>query len=386
MSSLSLSGITKRYAKETVLDQVNLSVDSGETLVLFGPSGAGKTVLLRLLAGVIDPDAGSVFIDGEDMTGVEAEHRGIGMAFQNFALFPHMSAFDNIASPLTATGTDSDGIKAGVHQVARLLRIEHVLDHAPRELSNGQKQRTALARALVGEPPVLLLDDPLRNVDAKLRFEMRLELPRLLRGRGATVIYVTQDYKEAMALGDRIAVLNAGTVEQMGTPEDIYLTPANLEIARLFGDPVINLYDVTVNATDHRCSVELSGVDIPLDNANLLKDGQTCVLGIRPENISFVVEGAGASAGQVLPVEVEAETPLNEKVVTLAVTAGGREVLVSRPSGTPGPATGNALITIRPGSIMLFDKSSGRRIDLSPDDGGPVSAAGKSVSGQGAHA
>ncbi len=388
MSNLTLSGITKRYAKETVLDQVSLSVDSGETLVLFGPSGAGKTVLLRLLAGVVDPDAGSVFINGEDMTGIEAEHRGIGMAFQNFALFPHMSAFDNIASPLTATRTDANSIKAGVHQVARLLKIEHVLEHAPRELSNGQKQRTALARALVGEPPVLLLDDPLRNVDAKLRFEMRLELPRLLRGRGATVIYVTQDYKEAMALGDRIAVLNAGIVEQVGTPEAIYLTPATLEIARLFGDPVINLYDVTVSATSQGRSVELSGVDIPLNNATSLNHGQACVLGIRPENISFVVQGANTSDSTIhsLPVEVEAETPLNEKIVTLAVTSGGREVLVSRPSGTPGPATGNALIDIKPGSIMLFDKSSGRRIDLSPAVGAHASTPDNSVSGQGVQA
>ena len=178
------------------------------------------------------------------MTDVDAEFRGIGMAFQNFALFPHMSAFDNIATPLEAKQASTGAIKAGVESVAKLLKIGHVLSHKPRALSNGQKQRTALARALAGSPPLLLLDDPLRNVDAKLRFEMRLELPRLLADQGATVVYVTQDYKEAMALGDRIAVMSQGSIRQLGTPEQIYHDPANIEIARLFGDPTINLLDV----------------------------------------------------------------------------------------------------------------------------------------------
>ena len=175
MSTLELRGVTKRYKKETVVDDVSLTIADGETLVLFGPSGAGKTVLLRLIAGVVDPEEGTILIDGEDMGGVEAEHRGVGMAFQNFALFPHMNAFDNIASPLTVGKRSKDEVKAGVEQVAKLLKIDHVLHHTPRELSNGQKQRTSLARALAGSPPILLLDDPLRNVDAKLRFEMRLE-------------------------------------------------------------------------------------------------------------------------------------------------------------------------------------------------------------------
>lgn len=188
MTTLQLKNIVKRYKSQTVLDDLSLDVAGGERLVLFGPSGSGKTVLLRLIAGVIEPDAGRVLIGGEDMTDVDAEHRGIGMAFQNFALFPHMSAFDNIASALTSRKSSKDTIAAGVHKVSKLLKIDHVLSHHPKALSNGQKQRTALARALVGSPPLLLLDDPLRNVDAKLRFEMRLELPRLLAAQGATVI------------------------------------------------------------------------------------------------------------------------------------------------------------------------------------------------------
>jgi multiple sugar transport system ATP-binding protein len=193
--SLVIENLTKRFKTETVLDGISLEVPTGGTLVLFGVSGVGKTVLLRCIAGAEEPDSGRVLINGEDVTDFSPEHRGVGMAFQNFALFPHMSAFDNIASPLTAQRSTRDRIRGGVEAVARLLKIDHVLGHAPRALSNGQKQRTALARALVAEPDILLLDDPLRNVDAKLRFEMRLELPRLLADRGATVIYVTQDYK-----------------------------------------------------------------------------------------------------------------------------------------------------------------------------------------------
>ncbi|MBX2886163.1 MAG: ABC transporter ATP-binding protein [Granulosicoccus sp.] len=359
MSKLELRDVVKRYKKETVIDQVSLSVAEGETLVLFGASGAGKTVLLRMIAGVVMPDQGSVFIDGHDMIDVEAEDRGVGMAFQNFALFPHMNAFDNIASPLTANKNSRDVIKSGVEKVAKLLKIDHVLTHTPRELSNGQKQRTALARALAGSPPILLLDDPLRNVDAKLRFEMRLELPQLLEQQGATVIYVTQDYKEAMALGSRIAVLAAGKIEQIGTPADIYLNPATLEIARLFGDPVINLFDVIGQRDSAGVFIELSGQRLPLtDNKAACVDTEA-VLGIRPESISFVDEGTPGA----IRINIEAETPLNEKIVTLALTEGGREMLISRPAGSSAPSSGSACVTINQKALLLFNRATGHRID-----------------------
>ncbi|MDX3925030.1 MAG: ABC transporter ATP-binding protein [Shinella sp.] len=355
MTTLQLQNIVKRYKSQTVLDDLSLDVADGETLVLFGPSGAGKSVLLRLVAGVIEPDEGKVLIGGEDMTEVDAEHRGIGMAFQNFALFPHMDAFENIASPLTAVRNTGDGIRASVERVAKLLKIDHVLTHRPKALSNGQKQRTALARALVGSPPLLLLDDPLRNVDAKLRFEMRLELPRLLASQGATVVYVTQDYKEAMALGDRIAVMANGRIRQIGTPEEIYNSPADIEIARLFGDPTINLLDVTPKAEASGVSVQLSDVRIFLPGIPAGAAGKPCVLGLRPETLSFV-EGGKPGA---IPVTVEAETPLNEKTVTLVLTIRSREILVSRPAGTPGPASGAAHINIDGSHAFLFDKETG---------------------------
>ncbi len=361
--TIKLTDVVKSFKNEVVLDGVSLSVEAGETLVLFGPSGAGKTVLLRLIAGVIDPDEGRIEVNGRDMEGVEPEDRGMGMAFQNFALFPHMTAFDNIASPLTARRQNRTTLKAGVESVAKLLKIDHVLGHMPKALSNGQKQRTALARALAAKPNVLLLDDPLRNVDAKLRFEMRLELPRLLKQQNATVIYVTQDYKEAMAFGDRIAVMDGHGIRQVGTPEHIYLRPASTKIASLFGDPAINLLEVRPERGEHGVQVRLSGRAIPLDRRHAASIGHDCLLGVRPETIRFVPEGTPGA----VPVEVEAETPLNEKTVTLVWTRQRREIMVSRPSGSIGPAHGRAWIVIDPGHAMLFDKESGARIDPSSD-------------------
>lgn len=364
--SLELINIRKSFKDDLILDGVSLTVEKGQTLVLFGPSGAGKTVLLRLIAGVIEPDAGRILIKGEDMEGVEPEDRGIGMAFQNFALFPHMDARENIASPLTARRLGVDAIRSGVDSLARLLKIDHVLGHHPRELSNGQKQRTALARALAGEPELLLLDDPLRNVDAKLRFEMRLELPRLLKSQNATVIYVTQDYKEAMALGDNIAVMNHQGIQQLGTPEAIYLRPAHKDIARLFGDPVINLLDVVPEASAEGVQIRLSDQPLALDAQYAHTIGQSCVLGVRPEAVRFVDAGTPGS----FPVTVEAETPLNEKTVTLMLTARRREVMMSRPAGTPGPAMGTAHITVDLDNALLFDQATGNLIEPLGADAG----------------
>lgn len=356
--SIVLRNVSKAFKTETVLDGISLEVAKGETLVLFGPSGAGKTVLLRLIAGVIEPDAGVIELDGRDMAGVEPEDRGIGMAFQNFALFPHMDAFANIAAPLTARRQSASAMKQTVEKVAKLLKIDHVLHHKPKELSNGQKQRTALARALSAAPSILLLDDPLRNVDAKLRFEMRLELPRLLKDQNATVIYVTQDYKEAMALGHRIAVMNDHGIQQIGTPEEIYVAPANIEIAKLFGDPVINLLDVRPERRDGAVTVMISDHPIRLAEDYAAQIGQDCILGFRPETAHFVGEGAPGA----IPVEVEAETPLNEKTVTLVLTLRGREIMISRPAGTPGPVSGKAHIAIDSAAATLFDRASGQRI------------------------
>lgn len=362
MSGLQLQGIVKRYKDETVLNDISLTVDTGSTLVLFGPSGAGKTVLLRLIAGVIEPDSGSVSINDRDMNGVDPEDRGVGMAFQNFALFPHMTAYKNIASSIEVREPSASRLDAAVQSVARLLKIDQVLDHAPRALSNGQKQRTALARALVGSPSLLLLDDPLRNVDAKLRFEMRIELPALLAQQGTTVVYVTQDYKEAMALGDRIVVMAEGGIQQTGIPEEIYLSPATVDIARQFGDPVINLLEVTPQRDGTGQFVNLSGSKVYLDATVADLTGRDCILGIRPESLRF----SGALEVGAIAATIDAVTPLNEKTVTLLHTAGGRELLLSRPAGLDDPDQGDVHVIFDRSAIHLFDKSSGKRIEM-PD-------------------
>ncbi|MBC6439524.1 MAG: ABC transporter ATP-binding protein [Rhodospirillales bacterium] len=352
--SIRVERLSKSFKTETVLNDVSFDVPKGEILVLFGPSGAGKTVLLRCIAGAVEPDSGHVWLNGEDATALPPEDRGLGMAFQNFALFPHMSAEKNIGSPLEARRTTRENIAASVRRVAELLKIDHVLSHAPRELSNGQKQRTALARALVAEPDLLLLDDPLCNVDAKLRFEMRLELPRLLADRGATVIYVTQDYKEAMAFGRTIAVLEAGRIAQTGTPEDIYFRPATQDISQLFGDPAINLLDVTPQRDEQGVFVSLSEFHVHLPPGYEETVGQPAVLGVRPEAIWFAEEG--------IPVDIEAENPFNEKMIALTKTLRGREIVVSRPAGQPGPSGGKAKLSFEGRATLLFDKATGTRI------------------------
>jgi multiple sugar transport system ATP-binding protein len=359
MTQLELKSLSKSYGALKVFDGLSLAAGAGEIVVVFGGSGTGKTILLRLIAGVEEPTGGVIEIAGHDVTDIAPEHRGVGMAFQNFALFPHMSALENIATPLRAIGASEEKVKAGVARVAKLLKIDHVLGHAPRELSNGQKQRTALARALAAEPRILLLDDPLRNVDAKLRFEMRLELPRLLRQTGATVLYVTQDYKEAMALADRIAVLAGGKFIQTAPPEDIYMKPATLGVAKLFGDPSINTAESTVAADGDAVSVLLGGVQVAIDHGYRPLAGRKVTFAVRPEAVDIMT---GKAAG--LPASVMAVTPLNERVVLFLKSDGGWEFLASLPSSaTNVPQPGVKVnAAFDPSGTHLFDQTTGERL------------------------
>ena len=365
MATIELRNVSKRFQSSTALDCASLSVADGQTVAIFGPSGAGKTVLLRLVAGVEAPSEGTILIDGADVAEVPPERRGVGMAFQNFALFPHMSAFENIASPLTARGAPKEEVCRGVESVAKLLKIDHVLHHLPRALSNGQKQRTALARALAAAPGILLLDDPLRNVDAKLRFEMRLEFERLLSEQGATTLYVTQDYKEAMALGDRIAVMEHGRFIQVGTPEEIYLDPATVEVARLFGDPAINLPPARPAADAGGAFAAIGGARFDLPPAAAAAKGRECLIGLRPEALSFTEDGARAFT-------VEAVTPLNEKIVTLVAGEDGTELLVSRPSHEPARRPGQRVgLRVAARDALLFAREDGARIVPEAGEGAP---------------
>ena len=365
MALLEIASLAKSFRRETVLTDVCLRLNSGEIVVVFGPSGTGKTVLLRLIAGLEEPTGGTIAIEGRDMAGVAPEQRGIGMAFQNFALFPHMTAFENIASPLRASGANG-AVATGVAKVAKLLKIDHVLGHAPRELSNGQKQRTSLARALAASPRLLLLDDPLRNVDAKLRFEMRLELPRLLKQSGAAVLYITQDYKEAMALADRIAVLRDGVFEQIATPEEIYDSPHSLAVARLFGDPAINIAAGRIGADG--ASLTLADARLGIAPALRAHAGRAVTAGIRPEALA-IVNGAGRP-GEIAAV-VEAVTPLNERTVLLLKAPSGWEFLASLPSsGAAIPEAGSRVrVEIARAGLHFFDQETGRRLPADASQG-----------------
>ncbi|MEM9441589.1 MAG: ABC transporter ATP-binding protein [Pseudomonadota bacterium] len=361
MSFLSIDRVTKKFRRETVLDGVSLEVAKGETVAIFGPSGGGKTILLRLIAGVLDPDEGDIRIDGKSVVYEPPETRGLGMAFQNFALYPHLSAFDNIASPLRALGQSESEIKSGVGRIAELLQIDHVLTHLPKALSNGQKQRTSLARALVRGPKLLLLDDPLRNVDAKLRYEMRIELPRLLKQANATVLYVTQDYKEAMALGDRIAVLDDNRFAQIDTPSEIYRSPASTKVARLLGDPTINLRQVRPSASRDGVFVELFGQTIKLPGFPANSADRDCLLGLRPEHIKVSMTEIAASQ----PAELDAVTPLNVRSVLLLKTTDGGELLASCSEAEAARfprGHRQVWLTIAPEDLIAFDAESGERI------------------------
>ena len=353
MGFLELDGVTKRFRRETVLDDISLDIERGETIAVVGPSGCGKTVLLRIIAGIHDPDDGEVRIDGMTLNGHPPEQRDIGMAFQNFALYPHLTAYENIASPLRAAGRKGARIREEVEEIAALMRIDHVLGHLPRALSNGQKQRTSLARSLVRSPSVLLLDDPLRNVDAKLRYEMRLELPRLLRATGATALYVTQDYKEAMALGDRVVILRQGQVAQIDTPETVYTRPADVHVARLFGDPTINLLEVAPD--DGRVAALGTSFAAPAHAV------RSCLLGIRPEHVSVSL----TRGDDAVPAELDAIMPLNVRAVLLLRTQDGREILASCPEDEIGQfPRGHRKVwaTVREDALMYFDADSGARI------------------------
>lgn len=347
MSALEARGLQVSYGKNRVLAGVDLDVASGDTLVLFGPSGAGKTVLLRAIAGLEPSATGYVGIGGRPVASLGPERRRIGVAFQNFALYPHMTAAENIASPLHARRLGRSEIDAKVAAIAGLLKIAHVLDHQPRALSNGQKQRTALARALVANPDVLLLDDPLRNVDAKLRYEMRMELPRLLRDSGAASIYVSQDFREAMALADRVAVLIGGRIVQCAPPEEIYDEPANVEVARLFGDPPMNLLACRPSSG----GVDAVGLSVPVPAAG------PATLGIRPDAIEVSSSPLPGGALAVL----EAATPLHERTVLLLRAETGDEVLASVDGDAP--AEGSRIwFRPDPARVLLYDTATGQRM------------------------
>ena len=326
MSYLDLDNLSKSFKDDKIISNLNAKIEKGEFFVVFGPSGSGKTVLLRLLSGIMMADSGEIKMDNQIINELHPEERDVSMAFQNFALYPHMKAYENIASPLRAKNKNmpENEIHEKVNEIANLLKIGHVLNQFPKELSNGQKQRTSLARSLVDKPSVVLLDDPLRNVDAKIRFEMRLELPKVLKEFNTTVIYITQDFREAMALGDRIAVLYDGKFNDIDSPKNIYQNPSSLTTAKLFGDPTINNFDATIKKQDDFVEVDVNGEIFNLKRNTKIQDGK-CIVGIRPEDIVLSNDHSENS----IEVEFRTKTPLNLRIVFLVRLKNGLELLCS---------------------------------------------------------
>ena len=326
MSYLDLDNLSKSFKDDKIISNLNAKIEKGEFFVVFGPSGSGKTVLLRLLSGIMMADSGEIKMDNQIINELHPEERDVSMAFQNFALYPHMKAYENIASPLRAKNKNmpENEIHEKVNEIANLLKIGHVLNQFPKELSNGQKQRTSLARSLVDKPSVVLLDDPLRNVDAKIRFEMRLELPKVLKEFNTTVIYITQDFREAMALGDRIAVLYDGKFNDIDSPKNIYQNPSSLTTAKLFGDPTINNFDATIKKQDGFVEVDVNGEIFNLKINTKIQDGK-CIVVIRPEDVVLSNEHSENS----IEVEFRTKTPLNLRIVFLVRLKNGLELLCS---------------------------------------------------------
>ncbi len=284
MTRVELRGVTKSFKGQVVVDNVSFTVESGEFFVILGPSGSGKTTTLRIIAGFVEPDSGAILFDGEDVTRARPYERGTAMVFQNYALWPHMTVFDNIAFGLKIKKVPWEEIKRRVKWALELVRLEGYEDRYPHQLSGGQQQRVALARALVVEPRVLLLDEPLSNLDAKLRVEMREELKRLQRRLGITTIYVTHDQVEAMTMADRVAVLNRGRVLQVGTPMDLYFNPANLFVAsfvgrnNIFPCRILSLGEGTAEVEVPALNARLRGVPM-----GRLAEGSRAYVAIRPE-------------------------------------------------------------------------------------------------------
>ena len=353
MANVQLQQVTKSYdAKTQVIHGVDLEIKHGEFVVFVGPSGCGKSTLLRMVAGLEPITGGNVLIDGKRVNDEPPRNRDIAMVFQDYALYPHKSLYDNMAFGLRLRGTDEAEITRRVMDAAKLLKIEHMLDRKPAALSGGQRQRVAIGRAIVRQPKVFLFDEPLSNLDAQLRGEMRTEIKKLHQRLGATIIYVTHDQVEAMTLADRIAVLSAGRVMQYATPHDIYNTPAALFVAGFTGSPPMNLVPCTLA----NGAADVGGAQITLPQALLDKAAQVPSLqfGIRPENIALTpaANSVQVDASVVLTEPLGAETLVTFKV--------GSCELVARCAASFNEKPGTLLpIYLASAHMHVFDASSG---------------------------
>jgi multiple sugar transport system ATP-binding protein len=362
MAGISLQNIGKRFGKTEAIKIVSLDIRDGEFAVFVGPSGCGKSTLLRLIAALEEVSSGSIAFDGQDVTPLPPAERGVAMVFQSYALYPHMSAYDNMAFGLklaqsnNTNRTDKGSIDKRVRETARILQIEHLLARKPRELSGGQRQRVAIGRAIVRQPRVFLFDEPLSNLDAALRAQMRIELKRLHRTLGTTMIYVTHDQVEAMTLADRIVVLNEGRVEQIGTPLELYHHPHNLFVAGFIGSPKMNFLPATVTACEANQVTLYEGngrsVTAAVADTMQLQKGAKVTLGLRPEHLADTSVNEGQLEGEVIALEhLGAET-------YIYLACGNDEPMVIKSSGDTEIRMGQRVwVAVPPQACYLFDEN-----------------------------
>ncbi len=358
MADVSLRGVKKQFGAVPVIHGVDCEIADGDFIVIVGPSGCGKSTLLRMIAGLEEVSAGEVAIDGRVVNQVEPKDRNIAMVFQNYALYPHMSVYENMAYGLKIRGIPKPDIKQRVDRAAAILQIEALLERRPRQLSGGQRQRVAMGRAIVRDPAVFLFDEPLSNLDAKLRVQMRVEIRKLHQTLRTTSIYVTHDQVEAMTLADRLIVMNAGRVEQIGTPITLYEEPATLFVAGFLGSPAMNFLSGTV-AADGRSVALPGGVSAPLAEAHAKAAGRAVTVGIRPEHLGMA---NGVPATLTLQVEL-VELLGADTIVHGRIGNDGGAQLLARIDGAVPIRSGETLpVTLAGDRVYLFDAASGDRI------------------------
>ena len=333
MRGLKLSGIRKTYGDTPVLDDVSLTMEAGEFIAFLGPSGSGKSTLLRIIAGLETADDGEVWLDGQRIDGRAPGERGVAMVFQHYALYPHMTVYDNMAFGLQNAGVGAADIAARIAQVAAVLEIEPLLQRKPGQLSGGQRQRVAIGRAIVKQPVLFLLDEPLSNLDAALRNRTRVELAQLRQRVDAAVIMVTHDQAEAMTLADRIVVMSDRRIQQIGTPMEIYNRPANAFVASFVGSPAITLAPATLRPADGAFAVLRLGCGTDVATrvpVAALGDARAVQIGIRPEHVTVTSVGAGNLDAEAMIVE-----RLGDRTLIYARTSDGQEIVAVDSGGCP---------------------------------------------------
>ena len=351
MSRVSLEGVVKRYDDVAVIHGLDLAIEEGEFCVFVGPSGCGKSTLLRMVAGLEETTAGRIRIGARDVTHEDPARRGVAMVFQTYALYPHMTVEQNMSFGLRMNGHPAADIRARVAEASRILKLEEYLGRKPKALSGGQRQRVAIGRAIVRGPEVFLFDEPLSNLDAELRVEMRVEIARLHQEIGATMIYVTHDQVEAMTLADRIVVLRGGRIEQVGAPMDLYRDPANRFVAGFIGSPAMNFLAGIV--ADGAVAVPALGTQVD-PGVTLPPPGTAVSLGLRPEHLVIARDGATH--------RVELTEALGGVSYAYLVAGNGERVIVEE-RGDDRVSTGETVgLTCDPRNLRLFDAESGLRI------------------------